>query len=255
MIGKAELFRIWAPPDGPWSDWVKPILFANWPRELPAVELPPPPDCTWVPPASEQRALIVEMPGTAAVSLGLSLAEAGYRPVPVFGGSLPPIRPRHPSEPTPDSPAVVDVDSILAAILIGADRLATTQLALSAPPAFLIDKLRSNKNRPLSAGCYDNRSWIYTTEFPSGQRLGSAGVNGVLLITASTGALAEDLEHLLRVWSAQGCKIEIKRLSDPGPPKPFMPTRPSWLTGFKLWLSSLFVDPVLGRGHFISGSG
>ena len=77
----------------------------------------------------------------------------------------------------------------------------------------------------------------------------------MLVITASVGPLAADLDHLLSVWSAQGCKIDVKRLSDTRRHEPYGYKRPSWLTGFRLWLGSLFTDPVLGRGHFVSNSG
>ena len=184
MISKEELFKIWAPSGNPWSAWAKPILFAHWPHELPAVEIPPAPDYAWVPPPSERRTLIVEMPGVRSLAMGLSLAAEGYRLVPMFSGSLPPAQPRHPQKAAPASPAVVDVESILAAIVQSADRIASIALASAAPPAFLIDQLRSTPSQPLAAARYDNRSWIYTTDFPSAQRFerrhrGSAGHYGV----------------------------------------------------------------------------
>src|SRR2546421_135826 len=81
-------------------------------------------------------ALLVEMPGVEAVAMGLALAAAGYRPVPVFNGSPPPIKPRHPRVPSPVSPAVVDVESVLAAIVGGADTLRNLKILPTAPPAF-----------------------------------------------------------------------------------------------------------------------
>src|SRR5947209_18025924 len=81
---REELFDAWAPAGASWSDWAKPVLFAHWPRPLPAVADVPPPDLSWVPPAADRVALVVDLPGAASVHLGLALAAAGYRPVPLF---------------------------------------------------------------------------------------------------------------------------------------------------------------------------
>ena len=254
MIDKQSLYGIWAPPGEPWSGWVKPVLFAYWPREIPELGACPPCDVSWAPPPAERLALLVEMPGVEAVAMGLSLAEAGYRPVPVFNASPPPITPRHPREPSPKSPAVVDVESILAALVRGADTLRNIKVLSTAPPAFLIDGSRSTSSRPLREGLYDNRSWIYTTDFPSADLLRDEGVTGLILVTTSREPPATDLDHVLRVWARHGLAIRRQSLQEPGPPVPLTLPRPSWFTGIKLWVKGHFVSPVLGHGSFVSGS-
>jgi hypothetical protein len=254
MISRESLYGVWAPAGEPWSEWVKPIVFAYWPREVPKLGALPPCDTSWAPPPSERRALLVEMPGVEAVAMGLALAGAGYRPVPVFNASPPPTLPRHPHEPSPESPAVVDVESILAAIVQGADALKSLELPSTAPPAFLVDQLRSTPSRPLREGLYDNRSWVYPTDFPSADLLRDEGVTGLVLVTASHTPLASDLEHVLRIWAKHGLPIFEKPLWKPGTPIPMRLRRPSWLTAVGLWLHRQVFDPVLGHGSFVTGS-
>jgi hypothetical protein len=254
MIDKEWLYGIWAPPGELWSGWVKPVLFAYWPREIPKLGAFPPCDVSWAPPPSQRRALLVEMPGVEVVAMGLALAEAGYFPVPVFNASPPPIKPRHPREPSPESLAVVDVESILAALVQGADILRNIKIPWTAPPAFLVDQYRSTPCRPLRDGLYDNRSWLYTTDFPSADLLRSEGITELILVTASREPPAPDLEHVLRVWAKHDLAIFHQSLWEPGPPVPLKLPRPSWLTGFKLWLRGCFVSPVLGHGAFVSHS-
>lgn len=254
MIDKHTLYETWAPPGEPWSDWVKPILFAHWPRELPKQGALPPCDASWAPPPSERLALLVEMPGVEAVAMGLALAEVGYRPVPLFNASPPPVRPRHPSEPASDSPAVVDVESILAAIVRGAETLEAIKVPPTAPPAFLIDRFRSTPTRPIREGVYDNRSWVYTTDFPSADLLRAEGITGLIFATASPIPPEPDLDHLLRVLTKHGLDIRSQPLWRPASPEPLRLPRPSWFTAIRLRLKSLFVDPLLGHGSFVRGS-
>jgi hypothetical protein len=194
------------------------------------------------------------MPGVDAVAMGLSLANAGYRPVPVFNGSPPPTTPRHPREPSPKSPAVVDVESILAALVQGADTLRNIKILSTAPPAFLVDLSRSTPSQPLRQGLYDNRSWIYTTDVPSANLLHDEGITGLILVTAFREPRASDLDHVLRIWAKHGLAIRHRSLRDPGPPVPLKLPRPSWLTGLKLWMKGYFISPILGHGSFVSGS-
>ena len=198
--------------------------------------------------------VLVEQPGVEAVAMGLSLAEAGYRPVLVFNGhSLRPCR-GHPSEPAPESPAVVDVESILAAIVQGAERLRNRKIPSTAPPAFVIDQFRSSPSRPLQQGAYDNRSWVYKTDFPSADRFRSEGISRLIVFTDAREPLAMDLEHILRVWDRDGLAVLLQPEWGPGPPEPLRLRRPSWISGVRLWMRGLFSDPVRGRGFFVSVS-
>src|SRR3954452_24194 len=172
---REEMFDAWAPAGGPWSDWAKPVLFAHWPRPLPADPEAPPADLSWVPPAAGRAALVIDLPGAAGVHLGLALAAAGYRPVPLYN-AVPP-----PAEGDPGASVVV-VEPVLAALARGADRLRASPPPADAPPAlpppraapppaFLLDADRQTARRDLAPGEFDNRSVVFPTDVPSAVRL------------------------------------------------------------------------------------
>src|SRR5579885_1492046 len=88
---REKLFDVWAPAASSWSPWAKPVLFAHWPRPLPADSDPAPVNLSWLPAAGERVALVVELPGAASVHFGLAAAAIGYRPVPLFSAIPPPL--------------------------------------------------------------------------------------------------------------------------------------------------------------------
>jgi hypothetical protein len=225
-----DLFAAWAPADSPWSDWAKPVLFAHWPRPLPAVTDAPPVDVSWVPPAAERVALVVDLPGVASVHIGLALAATGYRPVPLFNACPPP------AEGDPGA-AVVPVEPILAALVHGADRLRGLAWPADAPPVFLLDADRQAARRDLAPGAFDNRSVVFPTDFPSAVRLAAHGIRRAVLIRADPGPIGDDLEDALRPWPSDGLRLEVKWLSQPGPPGPLALPRRTWLSGWWRWLT------------------
>jgi len=238
---REELFDIWAPAGGPWSDWAKPVLFAHWPRPLPASPGAPPDDLAWVPPAAERVALVVDLPGPASVHLGLALAAAGYRPVPLFSAGPPPTG----GEP---EASVVPVESILAALVSGAERLRAAPPPADAPPAFLIDADRQTARRDPAPGAFDNRSVVFPTDFPSAARLATQGVTRAILVREQ-GPIGDDLEDALRSWQADGLRLDVKWLSRPGPPGPLALPRRTWWNGLWRWLTRAHPRPT-ATGEF-----
>jgi hypothetical protein len=223
---REELFDAWAPAGGIWSDWAKPVLFAHWPRPLPAVAEVPPPDLSWVPPPADRVAVVVDLPGPSSVHLGLALAAVGYRPVPLFN-AVPP-----PPEAAPDS-AVVVVEPTLAALTHGADRLRANPPPADAPPAFLLDADRQAARRDLAPGAFDNRSVVFATDFPSAARLAAHGITRAVLVRDRPGPIGDDLEDALRAWQTDGLRLEAKWMSEPGPAGPLsLPGRGWWA---RLW--------------------
>jgi hypothetical protein len=118
-MDKQDLFNIWAPATSIWSPWVKPVLFAHYPMPFPELSEPSLPDLSEIPSGSggavqERWALVIDLPGPQSVFVGLALAQMGYRPVPLFNACPPPA-----NYPPPSRLAVVDMDSILAALVQG----------------------------------------------------------------------------------------------------------------------------------------
>src|SRR6185503_10656841 len=164
MMTKEEIFDIWAPPGARWSPWVKPVLFASMDRP-PGAFSPAPPEweIDWAPRPEEKVALVIDLRGADSVCAGLTLANRGYRPIPLFNAM-----------PSPGSfgilggvPALIDVAPISTALWLGAEQLAQLDLLPEAPPAFLLDANRRGEGLLAAPGHFDNRSISFVTDFPS----------------------------------------------------------------------------------------
>lgn len=219
-----EIFDAWAPADVLWSQWAKPVLFAQRSDVMPPTTAAAPPalaDDRWLPPASGQRAIVVDLPALDALRTGLALARRGHRPVPLYN--------------TCDDPAaVLDVRSLVAALAGAADDLRRAALPPDAPPAFLLD---SNRMRPAvlpSPGKFDNRWVVFPQDFPSATFLHSRGIREVVLIQEGDKP-QEDLAHVLRRWQEAGLSIHVMPPRD-ATPQPIVVQKPSWFKtlGYRL---------------------
>lgn len=222
---REEIFAVWAPSESPWSDWVKPAAFAHLPRLFAAINGAETIDLSWAPWTQNRTALVVDLRGAATVRYGLALAALGYRPVPLFNAIPPPM----PSE----CAAVVQIEPILSAITSGAEMLRTTSIEPNAPPAFLIDADRQTIHNSPTSGAFDNRSVVFTTDFPSAARLAKHAIGRVVLIREQADGLGADLAGALRTWHQDGIQLLAKWLDRPGDPIPFTPPPQYWWT--RLW--------------------
>jgi hypothetical protein len=242
-----SLYQTWAPPDGPWSPWAKPVLFAHvhLAGNQPAVEMPEP---QYPADALEPHggAIIVELPGVESIAIGLELVRFGYRPVPLFNAC--------PAEGFLGDEApieVVPVTNLLPMLIQGADRLNAAGLAIDSPPSFLLDANRLGGDKLFGPGCFDNRWVLFATDVPSANFLFHQRITTVQVI--HRGAMADDLLDVLRDWNRQGISLLHLDLDQPGPPIPFVVPR-TWrillsrLTR-RLWaLTSLRHNPQGGYG-------
>jgi hypothetical protein len=235
---KEELFSIWAPSDSLWSPWVKPVLFACMEQEPglsggPLMDF----DASEIPPAQNNTALVLDLPGADGVWAAGKLAGQGYRPVPLYN-AVP-----GPSAPISDAIwinrtfALVDVTQILTALWHQTSRLHEMNLLPNSPPAFLLDANRRGEGLTPAPGRFDNRSISFTTDFPSATFLRANDIARVVLIQTGRDDAQPDLAHTLRRWQDGGISIELKRLEVDGPPSPLIVQAPS---GFGLlWQRAL----------------
>jgi len=199
MISPSECFAVWAPDNVFWSQWAKPVVFANAPAlftETPVVV--PPLETPGIPGTFEPSAVVVDLPGAQAVLVGLALAERGFRPVPLFNGT---------SGPNP----VVPVQAIEDALGGGAAVLQRLTIAPDARPVFLIDSNRHvmGGGQP---GQYDNRWIVLPQDFPSGLALLAHGITAVTLIRPRSAVPEQDLTHVLLRWKQAGLTLRAVTL-------------------------------------------
>ncbi len=245
-MNREAIYEAWVPHAGAWSLWARPVLFGQmsgtrgpvypsaiqWAWDLfgqapetggeqPWLSLA----VDWAPPPAPNAMLILDLPGSEGVHLGLALAGLGYRPVPMYNGCT------GPSE-------LLDQGPILRALRDGAAFLAARALPGDAPPAFLLDSRRQSLPQPLRPGMLDNRWQVFPEDFPSAPLLAERGVSRVIWV--GHGKPRDDLARVLRAWQEARIALEAKDLAVAGPPRRLIVPPIPWLR--RLWnhLRSLF---------------
>jgi hypothetical protein len=188
-----DAFAIWAPDGVLWSEWAKPVAFAQaQPMAADAI------DEAQFPSISQSldsgSAVILDLPGAESVHAGLALTKQGFRPVPLFNGT---------SGPSP----IVDVQPLAHALGAGAEWLRRVPIAPGAPPAFLLDSRRNPPSAALKPGDYDNRWVVLPQDFPSSALLVNRGIRTVTLIQRDGLSVRPDLAHVLRRWQEDGIEV------------------------------------------------
>jgi len=213
----SEIYRAWAPANSVWSQWAKPVIFAQITNELllqvPRPRVPIKRDIK-VPDELQRAAIIVEMPGEESVLAGLGLAHTGYIPVPLYNSCV-----------GPDP--VVPLWSIIGAIAVGVEILSGLALAEDAPPAFLLDSNRLKTIFSVTPGRFDNRWMVFRQDFPSAKLLKSHGISKALLIQEAK-RTQMDLLCVLSEWQEAGISLFVKHPTEQGA-LPLKVKPPSWL--------------------------
>lgn len=238
-MNNREVFEIWAHPASPWSNWAKPTLFATWMFPT-APPLPLLPDFAWDDRLGRNWAIIVDLPGKAAVLAGLAMAREGFRPIPLFNGCSSNMK-----------ISSVDTSGMGEALYAGAVERVLRDLPADAPPAFLIDSRRKSSAMALRPGMLDNRWVVFPQDFPSGAYLHQHGITDVAVVREEPSRPDDDLLHVLRRWEEAGLHIHLQGLTRTEPPQPFSVPRPPH---FRMFLYSMLARMGL-RQSFAGGFG
>jgi hypothetical protein len=215
---RKEIFNAWANPVGNWAGWVKPVLFAHLLDAYSEGEaetlksMLQKTDVSWAPKKDENIAIVVDLPGSRSLLLGLALALKGYQPVPLYNGA-------------PDSRGIVDMQAIMSLLVTGHQLLEGIEPPINAPPVFLLD---SHRMMGVSqAGKYDNRWIVLPQDFPSGNMLLKYNIKTVILVQDDNNQPANDLRHVLKRWQNSGIAILASAFEQPGNLVPIQITTPS----------------------------
>jgi len=191
-----EAFKIWAKDNVMWSEWAKPVLFANMKSKIenPAIEIP---GIKWLDYPLMDAAIIVDLPGENSVKESLALACLGYRPVPLYNGVC----------IDNYTNMTVDVRGISSALYAGTQLLADMNIRNDAPPAFMLDSRRM-WGYVKNPGMFDNRWCVFPQDMPSALFLKKHNIKKIIV---RTGNINDDLSHILRRYQEAGLKIQIAR--------------------------------------------
>lgn len=202
------IYRAWAPDESPWSAWVKPVPFATlgWLIPHDGSTSPVGPVRTVQVPLQPGQAALIDLPGAESVEVGLRLAQlAGVRPVPIFASCTP--------EP-PWHLQMVDTMAIQRALVRGAAALDSLSAPHLAPPVFLVDCARSGEGRFIDGLRYfDNRSALFPSDFPSGEKLLELGVKSCVVVRDTENPIGDDLRYALLPWRKAGIAVTVSSLS------------------------------------------
>jgi hypothetical protein len=215
---KQEIFNIWAPPEGLWSPWAKPVLFSQ--MDAMAVDaiapVDPAIDIGWAVDVTQSTAIVADLPGTQGIAVALALTAVGYRPVPLFNAC---------PEPVGDRP-LVEVRPIIHALIAATPTLRDAKLPFNVPPVFVLDANRNFRIAAPAPGVFDNRSISLPTDFPSANLLISRGIRRIVLVHLSASEPRADLSHTLRRWQETGLPIHGVAIDEPSMPTPITIRRP-----------------------------
>lgn len=182
-----------------WTDWVRPVPFIAAKADVkgyhagelfvPVIDFI---DDKW-----KNAAVIVDLPGDESVEVGLALAKLGYRPIPIYNGTI----------EQKNARATVDNQTIGAALIWGAEVLKQIEITDEALPVFLLDKNRLNRFK-LDASIFDNSWDVYPQDLPSADYFLKNGIKKIIVISDS---LAKDLKEIFKKFKKKNIEICLEK--------------------------------------------
>ena len=209
-----QIYEIWRSTNSPWTPWVKPVLFAFL-KDLHAKTRSTP---EWTVRAGTGIALIVDLPGSQGIEVGMALTRHGFRPIPLYNATPFAIDPldttglilRRSDYQIQSIPVAVDVLPIMVALIGATEELEAAHLPPSAPPAFLLDSNRHRNEAPPDLPWFDNRSFVAATDLPSSDFFKAHNISQVVIVQ-SRQKLHSDLQDV--AWELEKAGLEIRRQS------------------------------------------
>lgn len=190
-----EVYRIWAPVGKKWVDWVRPVPFVcmnEYSKRYNFSNLLIP-EIDYIDEGYANTAIIVDLPGAQSVVEGIALAKAGYRPIPIYNGTI----------EQQGARATVDNQSVGMALMWGATKLKEIVIGDEALPAFLLDSNRMNRFK-MEAALFDNSWDIYHQDLPSAEYFINNGIRKIVVVGEN---ISKDLKKIF--YGFQKKKIEI----------------------------------------------
>ena len=194
MTGK-EIYKIWAPVGKRWVDWVRPVPFVGIDEYSVryAVSNNGLPVFDFVDEKCADAALIVDLPGVESVKAGIALAEVGYRPIPVYNGTI----------QQPGARATVDNQAVQAGLLWGAAELCKLEISDDALPVFLLDSNRMHRFK-MEISLFDNSWDLYPQDVPSAEYMLEQGIHKIIIVGDK---VSKDLKKILYKFQKKNIQI------------------------------------------------
>jgi hypothetical protein len=189
-----DIFKIWAPSHKKWVDWVRPVPFVtigkNIQKFYPSNITLPFVSCLE---NKKSIAIIVDLPNTQSVEAGIFLSQYGYRPIPIYNGTM----------EQNGVMATTDNKSIQSALIWGAVTLSNIKLPDDAPPAFLTDTNRLQRHKA-NESVFDNSWDVYHQDLPTEDYFLNNGIEKIIVVSNK---LSKDLKDIFAEYPHK--KIQI----------------------------------------------
>lgn len=194
MTGK-ELFRIWAPVHKKWVDWVRPVVFVGMDdfNEAEKQHQFTIPTIDYIEEYDKHTAIIADLPGHEGVLEGLGLAKLGYRPIPLYNGTI----------EQANAKSLVSNKEIQKALNYGAAMLQDISLEQDAAPAFLLDSNRIFRFKT-EISIFDNSWDLYDQDIPSPEYFIRNGIDRIIVRSEK---ISRDLQKILYKFQKKGIAI------------------------------------------------
>ena len=192
-----EIYKIWAPKNVKWVEWVRPVLFVglNHIKETPEFLNYTVPKIYYDASLAKDTAIILDIEGTCSIKEGIALTTYGYRPIPVFNGTDAPC----------NAEAIIDNETMKKLLIWSAQKLKNVSLAKDAPPVFLLDKNRLNRYRR-NLSIFDNSWDIYHQDLPTAHYFLT---NHITKIIVRSNDISKDLQKILFEYQKEKMKIYL----------------------------------------------
>ena len=194
-----EIYRIWAPTGKKWTEWVRPVPFVmidTYTKKY-YVSNTTFPTATFIEKEVRNAAIIVDIPGVESVEAGIALAKLGYRPIPIFNGTI----------EQKGARATVDNQSVGSALAWGALQLSKIEIKDEALPAFLTDSNRLHRFK-MEESLFDNSWDVYPQDLPSAEYFLSNGIQKIVVVGET---LSKDLKKILYEFQKKNITIFLTR--------------------------------------------
>lgn len=190
-----EVYKMWAPPLKKWVDWVRPVPFIGLdnPKEVHEFIDYTIPNINYLHGNFKDTVVIIDTIGINSIKEGIALAKMGYRPIPIFNGTTPPI----------GSMSTTNNNIIEPLLIWGALELQNITIEEDAPPVFLLDSNRLNRYK-INSSIFDNSWDIYPQDIPSPKYMIEHGIKRIIV----RGELFQsDLKKVLYKYQKNNIKV------------------------------------------------
>ena len=171
MTGK-EIYKIFAPQNTKWTEWVRPVPFVGidtYNRK--STRILSDKKITFIDGYYNDTVIFIDLPNIESIEFGISLANIGYRPIPIFNGT----------DEQDNSPSTTNTYLVEEGLIIGAEKLKNIKIKEDANPEFLLDNHRLNRYRK-SEKIFDNSWDLYGQDIPSYKYFKDNNIDKIIVI-------------------------------------------------------------------------